>query len=193
MEADGRDAVALQPVSVLGSLIDDMGKLLPMLAGVWWALALSALKLALPASAASSTPPMEGWALMALSSAGVAAVLAASARAIDVVLLSRDEVLAGSALRGLELAAGLRSGELLRYRYTRAEVGDTVFTSGFDLLFPDGIAVGTVHSSLQSGGSDFKTVSVVPLVDIASVRHLEYIRNRSDSERTVLAQPLPQP
>ena len=78
-------------------------------------------------------------------------------------------------------------------RYTRAEVGDTVFTSGFDLLFPDGIPVGTVHSSRQSGGSDFKTVSVVPLVDITSVRHLEYIRNRSDSERTVLAQPLPQP
>ena len=78
-------------------------------------------------------------------------------------------------------------------RYTPAEVGDTVFTSGFDLLFPDGIPVGTVHSSRQSSGSDFKTVSVVPLVDIASVRHLEYIRNRSDSERTVLAQPLPQP
>ena len=72
-------------------------------------------------------------------------------------------------------------------------MGDTVFTSGFDLLFPDGIPVGTIHSSRQSSGSDFKTVSVVPLVDIASVRHLEYIRNRSDSERTVLAQPLPQP
>lgn len=78
-------------------------------------------------------------------------------------------------------------------RYTRAEVGDTVFTSGFDLLFPDGIPVGTVHSTRQPSGSDFKTVSVVPLIDIASVRHLEYIRNRSDSERTVLAQPLPLP
>ncbi len=78
-------------------------------------------------------------------------------------------------------------------RYTRAEVGDTVFTSGFDLPVPDGIPVGTVHSSRQSGGSDGPTVSVVPLGDITSVRHLEYIRNRSDSERTVLAQPLPQP
>ena len=109
--------VALQPVSVLGSLVDDVGKLLPLLAGLWWALALSAFTLVLPASAAYSTPPMESWVLMALSSVGVAAVLAASVRAIDVVLLSRDEVLASSALRGLELAAGLRSGQLLRRRY----------------------------------------------------------------------------
>ena len=78
-------------------------------------------------------------------------------------------------------------------RYTRAEKGDTVFTSGFDLLFPDGIPVGTVLSSAPSGGSDFKTVSVIPLVKMASVRHLEFIQNPSDSERTVLAQPLPQP
>jgi len=78
-------------------------------------------------------------------------------------------------------------------RHARAEEGDTVFTSGFDLVFPDGLPIGTVKSSQMSSGSDFKTVYVSPLVDVRSIQHLDYIRNRSDSMRTVLAQPLPQP
>ena len=78
-------------------------------------------------------------------------------------------------------------------RHTPAEVGDTVFTSGYDLLFPNGLPVGTVEGSRMTSGADFKTLVVAPLVDIASVRHLEYIRNESDSERIVLSQPLPQP
>ena len=78
-------------------------------------------------------------------------------------------------------------------RHTRAEEGDTVFTSGFDLVFPDGLPIGTVKSSRMSSGSDFKTVYVAPLVDVTSVLHLDFIQHRSDSIRTVLAQPLPQP
>ena len=78
-------------------------------------------------------------------------------------------------------------------RYTRAEEGDTVFTSGFDLLFPDGLPIGTVKSSQMPSGSDFKNVYVSPLVDVTSVQHIDYILNRSDSIRTALSQPLPQP
>ena len=78
-------------------------------------------------------------------------------------------------------------------RYARAEPGDTVFTSGFDLLFPDGVPIGTVESSQLSSGANFKSVVIGPLVDIGKVRHIEYVRHAADSERTVLSQPLPSP
>ena len=78
-------------------------------------------------------------------------------------------------------------------RYARAEPGDTVYTSGFDLLFPDGIPVGTVESSQLSSGANFKSVFIRPLVDMGTVRHIEYVRHAADSERTVLSQPLPSP
>lgn len=78
-------------------------------------------------------------------------------------------------------------------RYAQFQAGDTVFTSGFDLKFPEGITVGTVIEEGPASGSEFKTVYVAPLLDLTSVRHIEFIRHISDSERTVLSQPLPAP
>ena len=78
-------------------------------------------------------------------------------------------------------------------RYAQVTPGDTVFTSGFDLLFPADLPVGIVSAGEAAGGSDFRAVRVTPILDPTSVRHLEFIRHRADSERTVLAQPLPAP
>ncbi|MDG1382269.1 MAG: rod shape-determining protein MreC [Flavobacteriales bacterium] len=78
-------------------------------------------------------------------------------------------------------------------RYVQWTAGDTVFTSGFDLKFPEGIPVGTVTEEVPSPGSEFKTILVAPMLDLKSVRHIEFIQSVSDSERTVLAQPMPAP
>lgn len=78
-------------------------------------------------------------------------------------------------------------------RYAEIQPGDTVFTSGFDLRFPADVPVGIVTAYEAAGGSDFRAVQVAPILDPASVRHLEFVRHRADSERTVLAQPLPVP
>ena len=78
-------------------------------------------------------------------------------------------------------------------RYVEWTAGDTVFTSGFDLKFPEGIPVGTVIEEVPSPGSEFKTILVTPLLDLKSVRHIEFIQSVSDSERIVLAQPMPAP
>ena len=58
---------------------------------------------------------MTSWLAVAAS----CALVAVAARVVDVLLLSRDETLAGSSVRALELA-GLQSGGLLRRRYAFA-------------------------------------------------------------------------
>ena len=77
-------------------------------------------------------------------------------------------------------------------RYATAHPGDTVYTSGFDLRFPDGIPVGTVQTTSQAG-SDFQQVQVAPLLDFTSARHLEFLAPLGSVERDVLAQPLRTP
>ena len=78
-------------------------------------------------------------------------------------------------------------------RYATVQTGDTIFTSGFDLRFPEGIPVGTVHRIVQGSGDDFQTLEVAPLVDFTSARHLEFISAQGAEERNALAQPLAQP
>lgn len=78
-------------------------------------------------------------------------------------------------------------------RYASATAGDTIYTSGFDLRFPEGIPVGTVLEAEQGAGSDFQSVAVAPLVDFTSARHLEFLTPLGDSVRTALAQPLSAP
>ena len=113
------------PVRVAASLRDDPAKLLPLLAGFWWTILLtaaSALIMPPPVAVASANDvsgtaaPLTSWLAVAAS----CALVAVAARVVDVLLLSRDETLAGSSVRALELAAGLQSGGLLRRRYAFA-------------------------------------------------------------------------
>jgi rod shape-determining protein MreC len=77
-------------------------------------------------------------------------------------------------------------------RHIQAQRGDSIFTSGYDLRFPPDILMGTVLESRRTSGADFISISVKPAVDFLSVRHLEFIQHRSDSERVALAAP-PEP
>lgn len=78
-------------------------------------------------------------------------------------------------------------------RYAEASAGDTVYTSGFDLHFPDGVPVGIVEETITSSGSDFKTVLVRPALTFSSVRHLQYLQHSLQAEREALARPLEGP
>ena len=112
----------LQPASIAGSLYDDPAKLLPLLAGLWWIVLLSGIAaLTMPATAAASVDAGAEWLntfASALTTVADVAALALAARVWDVLLLSRDDALASSTLRGLELARSLKAGTLLRRRYT---------------------------------------------------------------------------
>lgn len=78
-------------------------------------------------------------------------------------------------------------------RYAEARQGDTIYTSGFDLRFPEGIPVGRILAARQGAGSDFQTVEVTPLLDYTSARHLEFLSPMGAAERDALAKPLDLP
>lgn len=101
-----------QNVDVLAALSDDLSKLAPMVI----ALALSAGVLA---ATSSSWHQQQGSPWELATSLAVASIeLAALLRVFDVFLLARDEALAASAIRALDIASGLRSGRLLRRSWT---------------------------------------------------------------------------
>ena len=95
------DAMTFTPISGLACLIDDPGKLLPLLTGVWWIFlgtVLSAM-FAAPSTTQAAVPLMADpdsfrTVFMAVSAAGDTFLTALSVRIFDVFFLSRDEALA---------------------------------------------------------------------------------------------------
>jgi rod shape-determining protein MreC len=61
-------------------------------------------------------------------------------------------------------------------------VGDTVITSGFSTIFPEGILLGTIESFEKEGGDNFYTIRVRLSVDFKSVSYVEVIENRDKQE-----------
>ena len=55
--------------------------------------------------------------------------------------------------------------------------GDTVVTSGFSSIFPEGILIGTIHSFEQEKGENFYTVSVKIAADFMSLSFVQVITN----------------
>jgi hypothetical protein len=119
LKRGGDPPLCKHPVRVAASFLDDPAKLLPLLAGLWWTVLLTAVSAAqMPPPAVAvvgevGTPDAGSWAAALVS----LLVLAVGTRVCDVLLLSRDDTLAASSVRALELAAGLRTGALLRRRY----------------------------------------------------------------------------
>jgi len=108
------DALRIQPVSELASLMEDPGKLLPLLAASWWWLGTAVLP---PLVVGPGSVSDGGLADMLVAAGFSSFLLAVGVRFFDVVLLRRDDVLASKVLKGLEVAHGLSSGRLLRRRY----------------------------------------------------------------------------
>jgi rod shape-determining protein MreC len=64
-------------------------------------------------------------------------------------------------------------------------VGDTIETSGFSSIFPEGIMVGVI-SDYSSSGSDFYDISVRLSVDFKKLRYINIIGNTLLEERAEL-------
>ena len=121
-DSASRDLRAMQPVSVLGTLRDDPAKLLPLLAGIWWTILLSAIAAATMPSADAAADMLPDGPLTELAALFAAGLLTVAIRVYDVLIISRDEALAAATLRGLELADSLQRGSLVRRRYSFSTV-----------------------------------------------------------------------
>ncbi|QZT36583.1 rod shape-determining protein MreC [Halosquirtibacter xylanolyticus] len=66
------------------------------------------------------------------------------------------------------------------------QVGDTIVTSGYSSIFPEGIPVGVVSTFEKKGGSNFYDIDVELLTDFKSVNFVNIINYTSKEERITL-------
>ena len=60
--------------------------------------------------------------------------------------------------------------------------GDTIVTSGYSSIFPEGIMIGTIKRFSMSGGENYYDIDVALSVDFKSVSHVEVFENTSWNE-----------
>jgi rod shape-determining protein MreC len=61
-------------------------------------------------------------------------------------------------------------------------VGDTIVTSGYSTIFPEGVLLGTIDSFEKEGGDNFYTISINLSVDFKALTYVEVIENNKRSE-----------
>ena len=62
------------------------------------------------------------------------------------------------------------------------EVGDTIVTSGFSTIFPEGIMLGKIESFSKEGGDNFYNIRVKLFVDFKSLAYVEIIESKKRDE-----------
>ncbi len=60
--------------------------------------------------------------------------------------------------------------------------GDTIATSGYSLIFPEGIPIGTISDFSKIEGGDFYDITVKLTVDLKNVEHVFVINNLKKTE-----------
>ncbi|TDN37434.1 rod shape-determining protein MreC [Hymenobacter sp. UV11] len=91
------------------------------------------------------------------------------------------------------------SHALLDYipRQNRLVVGDSVVTSGYNAVFPEGVLVGTVESFVKEPDKNFWTVKLRLAVDFSRLTYVYVVHNRPRTERdsleTAITAPEPTP
>ncbi|MBB6609952.1 rod shape-determining protein MreC [Pontibacter sp. Tf4] len=64
--------------------------------------------------------------------------------------------------------------------------GDTIVTSGFNTVFPEGIMVGTISSVAKEADKSFYTIKVKLAVDFAQLSYVYVVENLQKAERDTL-------
>ena len=64
--------------------------------------------------------------------------------------------------------------------------GDTIVTSGFSTIFPEGVKLGTVDEILSSSGSNFQNVSVILSNDFKNISYVKVVGDLMKNERIIL-------
>ncbi len=66
------------------------------------------------------------------------------------------------------------------------EIGDTIVTSGYSSVFPEGIMVGTIDGFTRPGGENYYLIDVLLSVDFKTVSHVEVVEIRNKEELKAL-------
>ena len=74
-------------------------------------------------------------------------------------------------------------------RHAIFEAGDTLVTSGYSEVFPDGIIVGTVAGNVGSEDDNFYAIKTLLSVDFAGLRNVLVIKDKNREEQEKLEEP----
>lgn len=66
--------------------------------------------------------------------------------------------------------------------HVKLDVGDTVVTSGYSLIFPEGLIIGTVKSYKQPPGENYYKIKIQLAVNFKSIRYVQVIENTKSGE-----------
>ncbi|QCR23693.1 rod shape-determining protein MreC [Pontibacter sp. SGAir0037] len=72
--------------------------------------------------------------------------------------------------------------------HVKPVVGDTILTSGYNTVFPEGIMVGTISEIEQEPDKSFYTIHVTLSVDFAQLSYVYVVEDRYKEEREQLEQ-----
>ena len=73
-------------------------------------------------------------------------------------------------------------------KHAELEIGDTVVTSGFSTIFPEGIIIGTIENSKLQPGKYALDITVKSKLDMANIQYVYIIKNLFRKEQEELEQ-----
>ena len=71
-------------------------------------------------------------------------------------------------------------------RHVKFEKGDTIVTSGYSAVFPEGIQVGIIDEQLNSGADNFFSLKVKLLTDFTQLSNVRVLKNNMKQELDML-------
>lgn len=71
-------------------------------------------------------------------------------------------------------------------KHADVQIGDTIVTSGFSTMFPEGILIGTISSFLKPAGLNFYTIKVALFNDLNSTQYVYVVSDLLKEERLKL-------
>jgi rod shape-determining protein MreC len=70
--------------------------------------------------------------------------------------------------------------------HIKPAVGDTIVTSGYNTVFPEGIMIGTISSVKKEQDRSFYTIQVKLAVDFAQLAYVYVVESPQKDEREIL-------
>ena len=71
-------------------------------------------------------------------------------------------------------------------KHAEVEINDTIMTSGFSSIFPEGVMIGVIDTVWREAGSNFHTIDVKLSSDLNKVRNVYVVKDMLKKEKLEL-------
>jgi rod shape-determining protein MreC len=107
-----------------------------------------------------------------------------------VISLLHTDLLVSSKIASSEVFGSIKwDGKSPKYakmlyvpRHVKVQVGDLVVTSGYNAIFPEGIAVGTISEAKQGADTNYLDITIELATDFTRVSYVYLVENTAETE-----------